>query len=163
MQLGFDALVKCDAASRHMIIISDGDASPPTPQLLAKFIENQISVSTVAVFPHNGDTSILEEIAGVTGGRFYYPSDPNQLPSIFIKEAKTLRRSQLQIRDFVPSRVNTDQMLKDISESPQLHGYVLTSPKEDPRATILLAAPPSEAEIAAGDTEPDPILAVWRY
>jgi len=63
----------------------------------------------------------------------------------------------------VPSRVNADPMLKDISESPQLHGYVLTSPKEDPRATILLAAPPSEAEIAAGDTEADPILAVWRY
>ncbi|HRA90086.1 MAG TPA: VWA domain-containing protein, partial [Planctomycetaceae bacterium] len=163
MQLGFDALVKCDAASRHMIIISDGDASPPTPELLGKFIENQISVSTVAVFPHSGDTAILEEIAGVTGGRFYYPSDPNQLPSIFIKEAKTLRRSQLQLRDFVPSRVNTDPMLKDITESPQLHGYVLTSPKEDPRATILLAAPPSESEIAAGDTEADPILAVWRY
>ncbi len=163
MQLGLDALVKCDAASRHMIIISDGDASPPTPELLGKFIESQISVSTVAVFPHNGDTSILEEIAGVTGGRFYYPSDPNQLPSIFIKEAKTLRRSQLQLRDFVPARVNTDPMLKDITEAPQLHGYVLTSPKEDPRATILLAAPPSEAEIKAGDTEPDPILAVWRY
>ena len=163
MQMGLEALIKCDAASRHMIIISDGDASPPTPELLGKFLENQVSVSTVAVFPHNGDTSILEEIAGVTGGRFYYPSDPNQLPSIFIKEAKTLRRSQLQVRDFVPSRVNTDPMLKDILESPQLHGYVLTSPKEDPRATILLAAPPSEAEIAAGDTEADPILAVWRY
>ena len=105
----------------------------------------------------------MEEIAGVTGGRFYYPSDPNELPSIFIKEAKTLRRSQLQVRDFVPSRVNTDPMLKDITESPQLHGYVLTSPKEDPRATILLAAPPSAAEIAAGDTEADPILAIWRY
>lgn len=163
MQMGFDALVKSDASSRHMIIISDGDASPPTPALLEKFIENEVSVSTVAVFPHNGDTAILEEIAGVTGGRFYYPSDPNQLPSIFIKEAKTLRRSQLQIRDFIPSRVNTDPMLKDIVESPQLHGYVLTSPKEDPRATILLASPPTEAEIAAGDTEADPILAVWRY
>ena len=163
MKMGLDALVKSDASSRHMIIISDGDASPPTPELLGQFIENQVSCSTVAVFPHNGDTAILEEIAGVTGGRFYYPSDPNQLPSIFIKEAKTLRRSQLQIRDFVPSRVNTDPMLKDITESPQLHGYVLTSPKEDPRATILLAAPPSEAEIAAGDTEADPILAVWRY
>ncbi len=163
MKMGLEALVKSDASSRHMIIISDGDASPPTPELLGKFIENKVSVSTVAVFPHSGDTAILEEIAGVTGGRFYYPSDPNQLPSIFIKEAKTLRRSQLQIRDFVPARVNTDPMLKDIAESPQLHGYVLTSPKEDPRATILLAAPPSEAEIAAGDTEPDPILAVWRY
>lgn len=163
MQMGYDALVKCDASSRHMIIISDGDASPPTPELLGKLIESQISVSTVAVFPHNGDTRILEEIAGVTKGRFYYPNDPNQLPGIFIKEAKTLRRNQLQIRDFVPAQVNTDSMLKEITELPQLHGYVLTSPKEDPRATILLAAPPTEAEVASGDTEADPILAVWRY
>ena len=163
MQMGFDALVKCDAASRHMIIISDGDASPPTPQLLGKFIDNKISVSTVAVFPHNGDVTILEEIAGTTGGRFYYPSDPNQLPSIFIKEAKTLRRSQLQIRDFVPMMVSLDPMLRDIRDSPQLHGYVLTSPKDDPRATIVLAAPPTESEIASGETEADPILAVWRY
>lgn len=163
MQLGLDALVKSDASSRHMIIISDGDAQPPTPELLGKFIENQISVSTVAVFPHNGDTTILEEIAGATGGRFYYPSDPNQLPSIFIKEAKTLRRSQVQTRDFVPVLINVDPMLKGISDSPQLHGYVLTSPKDDPRATIVLAAPPTEAEIASGETETDPILAVWRY
>lgn len=135
-----------------------------TPALLEKFIENQVSVSTVAVFPHNGDTAILEEIAGVRQvDDLTIPVTRNQLPSIFIKEANTLRRSQLQIRDFVPSRVNTDPMLKDILESPQLHGYVLTSPKEDPRATILLASPPTEAEIAAGDTEPDPILAVWRY
>ncbi len=163
MQMGFDALIKSDAASRHMIIISDGDASPPTPQLLGKFIDNQVSVSTVAVFPHNGDVTILEEIAGTTGGRFYYPSDPNQLPSIFIKEAKTLRRSQLQIRDFVPMMVSLDPMLRDIKDSPPLHGYVLTTPKEDPRAAIVLAAPPTESEIASGETEADPILAVWRY
>lgn len=163
MQLGLTALVKSDASSRHMIIISDGDASPPTPELLQKFVDSQISVSTVAVFPHNGDVSILEGIAGATGGRFYYPNDPNQLPSIFIKEAKTLRRSQLQTRDFVPMLVNIDPMLKEITDSPQLHGYVLTTPRDDPRATIVLAAPPTESETAAGETETDPILAVWRY
>ena len=163
MQMGLNALVKSDASSRHMIIISDGDASPPTPQLLQQFVDNQVSVSTVAVFPHNNDVSILESIAGATGGRFYYPNDPNQLPSIFIKEAKTLRRSQLQLRDFVPMMVNVDPMLKEITESPPLHGYVLTTPREDPRATIVLAAPPTESEQASGETDPDPILAVWRY
>jgi uncharacterized membrane protein len=163
MELGVTDLIKSDASSRHMIIISDGDASPPTPALLGKFIDNKVSVSTVAVFPHNGDTTILEEIAAATGGRFYYPSDPNQLPSIFIKEAKTLRRSQLQQRDFVPLITSVDPMLRDIEQSPQLHGYVLTSPKDDPRATIVLSAPPTESEIAAGESETDPILAVWRY
>jgi hypothetical protein len=146
-----------------MIIISDGDASPPPPALVKAFQDAQVSVSTVAVFPHNGDVTILEEIAKATNGRFYYPNDPNQLPSIFIKEAKTLRRSQLQVRDFVPVLTNVDPMLKEISDSPQLHGYVLTTPRDDPRATVVLAAPPTESELKAGETETDPILAVWRY
>ena len=163
MELGLKALKDSDASSRHMIIISDGDASPPPPPLVKEFQDAQVSVSTVAVFPHNGDVTILEEIAKATNGRFYYPNDPNQLPSIFIKEAKTLRRSQLQIRDFVPVLTNVDPMLKEISDSPQLHGYVLTTPRDDPRATVVLAAPPTESELKAGETETDPILAVWRY
>ncbi len=163
MEMGLKALKDSDASSRHMIIISDGDASPPPPPLVKAFQDAQVSVSTVAVFPHNGDVTILEEIAKATNGRFYYPNDPNQLPSIFIKEAKTLRRSQLQVRDFVPVLTNVDPMLKEISDAPQLHGYVLTTPRDDPRATIVLAAPPTESEVKAGETETDPILAVWRY
>ena len=163
MEMGLKALKDSDASSRHMIIISDGDASPPPPALVKAFQDAQVSVSTVAVFPHNGDVTILEEIAKATNGRFYYPNDPNQLPSIFIKEAKTLRRSQLQVRDFVPVLTNVDPMLKEISDSPQLHGYVLTTPRDDPRATVVLAAPPTESELKAGETETDPILAVWRY
>ena len=163
MQLGLKSLVESDAASRHMIIISDGDAQAPTPGLLQEFIDNQISVSTVAVFPHNGDVSTLQQIAGLTKGRFYYPSDPNQLPSIFVKEARTLRRSQLQIRSFVPDVTGVDTVLRGITESPELHGYVLTSPREDPQAVVVLSAPQTESEAAAGEEEQDPILAIWRY
>jgi uncharacterized membrane protein len=165
MRMGLKGLVESDAASRHMIIISDGDAGPPSDALLAEFLdpENKVTVSTVAVFPHDGNTQVLEMIAGVTGGRFYFPSDPNQLPSIFIKEAKTLRRSQLQERTFVPELRSVDPVIRDIGVPPELHGYVLTSPKEDPRASVVLAAPPNENEIAAGDADVDPVLAVWRY
>lgn len=163
MQLALKSLVASDAASRHMIIISDGDAQAPTPQLLQDFIDNQVSVSTVAVFPHNGDVSTLQDIAALTKGRFYYPSDPNELPSIFVKEARTLRRSQLQLRSFVPEVTGLDTVIRGISDSPELHGYVLTSPREDPRAVVVLSAPVTESEAAAGEDEQDPILAIWRY
>jgi Ca-activated chloride channel homolog len=163
MRMGLKALVNSDAASRHMIIISDGDANPPPPPLLQEFVDNQVEVSCVAVFPHDGNTRTMEMIAGVTKGRFYYPSDPDQLPSIFIKEAKRLRRSQIQNRKFVPSLKAVDPMIRDIGVPPQLHGYVLTSPKDDPRATIILSAPASGNEAAVADGEEDPILAVWRY
>ena len=162
MKMGLKGLVDSDASSRHMIIISDGDANPPSDVLIKEFIENQVTVSTVAIFPHDGNTRTLEMIAGVTGGRFYYPSDPNQLPSIFVKEAKTLRRSQIQKRTFVPELQSVDPMIRDIGVPPELHGYVLTSPKDDPRATVILTAPSSDKD-AVTDGESDPILAVWRY
>jgi uncharacterized membrane protein len=163
MQLGYNSLIASEAPSKHMIIISDGDPQPPPPPLLQKFIDSQITVSTVAVFPHNNDVRTMADIASLTGGRLYVPSDPSQLPSIFIKEAKTLRRSQIQTRSFVPTLSGADPLLRGITQSPQLHGYVLTSPREDPRATLLLTAPLTEAEVARGEEDPDPILAIWRY
>ncbi|MEZ6061210.1 MAG: VWA domain-containing protein [Planctomycetaceae bacterium] len=164
MELGLVGLQKSDAATRHMIIISDGDPPMPPPAVVQKFRDTETTISTVAIFPHGPrDAQTLNAIASATGGRFYYPPDPAQLPSIFIKEAKTLRRSQVQKRTFTPIRVNDDPIIRGITATPPLHGYVLTSEKEDPRATILLAAPPKEGDAVADDSDVDPILAVWRY
>ena len=89
---------------KHTIIISDGDPSPPTPELVKQFIAEKISVSTVVINPHGGvDISGMQALAGATGGRHYMVMDPNELPSIFIKEAKTLKRSMIQNTTFVPS------------------------------------------------------------
>ena len=165
MKMGMEALTKSNAASRHMIIISDGDAQPPPPQDLQAFVDAQITVSTVAVFPHNGPqgTRILQSIASVTGGRFYYPSNPRQLPSIFVKEARTLRRSQVQVRSFTPTLRIDDPVVRGLDALPELHGYVLTSEKDDPRASVILSAPPAEDDPVAAESDVDPILAVWRY
>lgn len=164
MNMGLKALQESDAASRHMIIISDGDANPPTSAELQPFVDSEITVSTVAVFPHGPQgTTFLQGISSVTGGRFYFPSDPRMLPSIFIKEAKTLRRKQVQERTFVPELITNDSIVRGLNGLPELHGYVLTSEKEDPRAKIVLAAPPQEDDPVASDSDVDPILAVWRY
>lgn len=164
MEMGLKGLIASDAASRHMIIISDGDPPMPPPALIKKFRDAQATVSTVAIFPHDPrDAQVLNAIASQTNGRFYFPADPNQLPSIFIKEAKTLRRSQIQKRTFTPQLNNDDPIVRDISSLPPLHGYVLASEKDDPRATIILSAPPKEGDLVADDSDVDPILAVWRY
>ncbi len=154
MELGYKGLVASDAAARHMIIISDGDPSPPPPPLLAKFAQAQISVSTVAINPHGGqEQSIMGAIASATGGRYYFPQDPKQLPSIFIKEAKTLRRNIVQNRTFVATTSFPSPILKGIDSVPPLHGLVLTMAK--PRAETILLAPDEE--------DSDPLLAVWRH
>ena len=80
----------------------------------------------------------MAAIASATGGRYYFPQDPAELPSIFIKEAKTLKRNIVQNRTFVPAAGFPSPILKGIETVPPLHGLVLTMAK--PRAqTVLLA------------------------
>src|SRR5690606_24188571 len=153
MQMGLAGLQASDAMTKHMIIISDGDPQPPTPALLGQYVASQISVSTVAVFPHGTNTQVMQQIASATGGRFYFPNDPKTLPQIFIKEAKTLRRSMIQNETFTPEAGFPSPILKGIDAMPALHGYVITTPK--PRSTTILEVPDAE--------EPEPVLATWRH
>ena len=158
MQLGLVGLQKSDAAAKHLIVISDGDPSPPTPALIQQFVDAKISVSMIAINPHGGqDISIMQSIAQTTGGRYYFPQNPNELPSIFIKEAKTLKRSMLQNKVFTPEVEFPSPVLKGIDALPPLRGYVLTTIK--PRAATLLRVPASKEE----PDETDPLLATWRF
>ena len=156
MTIGLNALKKNDAAAKHMIIISDGDPSPPPPQLVTDFQKAQVSVSMVAIFPHGGnEISKMRSIAAVTGGRYYFPADPSLLPSIFIKESKTLKRTMIQNKTIQPQVEFPSPIIKGIEQMPPLHGYVLTTAKD--RAITVLQAPTGEE----GDV--DPLLSTWRY
>jgi hypothetical protein len=158
MEMGLLGLQKSDAAMKHMIVISDGDPSPPSQALLQNFIDSKISVSMIAINPHGGqDISIMQSVAQLTGGRYYHPQDPSQLPSIFIKEAKTLKRSMLQNKVFTPEVELPSPVLKGIEALPQLRGYVLTTIK--PRATTILRTPENKEQPG----ERDPVLATWRF
>jgi uncharacterized membrane protein/Mg-chelatase subunit ChlD len=159
MKMALEALKKSDASTKHLIVISDGDPSPPAPATVQGFVDSKISVSMVAINPHTGrDTSVMQSISQTTGGRYYFPEDPSQLPSIFIKEAKTLKRSMLQNRTFTPLVEFPSHVLKGIDAIPPLKGYVLTTLK--PRANMILRAPPQPGE--EGDM-PDPVFATWRF
>lgn len=160
MRMGLNGLKKSDAATKHMIIISDGDPSPAPPALIQDFIDNKVSVSTVAIFPHGGnEIGLMRNVASATGGRYYYPSDSNQLPSIFIKEAKTLKRSMIQNKTVTPEVGFDDNVLKGLDAIPPLKGYVITTGKGKPARTILQV--PSEESEEDGDI--DPILAITQY
>ena len=159
MQMGLNSLKKSDAAARHMIIISDGDPALPTPALIKDFQDAKISVSLVAIFPHGGiEIQKLQEVAGMTGGKYYRTDDPNQLPAIFIKESKTLKRSMLQNKVFTPTVEFPSPILKGIDGIPQLKGYVITTAKGHPAMQILNGPPDAEQS----DTI-DPILSTWQH
>jgi len=154
MKMALDALKASDAAMKHIIIISDGDPQPPPPGVIQSFKDNKISISTISIFPHgNREQMIMRTLANQTGGRYYYPKDPRQLPGIFIKEAKTLKRSMIQNKVFVPTVGFPSPILKGVGSAPNLHGYVITTIK--PMANNVLNHVYEE--------EDDPILATWRF
>jgi uncharacterized membrane protein len=158
MKLGLDGLKKSDASAKHMIIISDGDPSPAPLQLMKEFKENKITISTVAIFPHGGnEIRYMRVLAESSGGRYYFPSDPNRLPAIFIKEANTLKRTMIQDKTILPEIDFPHAVLKGIGPMQPLHGYVLTSAKDAPNRVILRAPPDKE-----NPGEVDPVLAMGR-
>lgn len=159
MQLGLVGLQDSDAAAKHMIIISDGDPVPAPPPLVQQFIDSQISVSTVSIFPHGGNEILnLRSVAESTGGRYYSVNDdPNRLPAIFIKESKTLKRTMIRNDQITPEVNFPSPILKGLEDMPDLKGYVLTTARE--RAMTILQSPPDEKD----PSQVDPLLAVWQY
>lgn len=161
MQMGLAELKLSDAAAKQMIIISDGDPTPPPQATLDAFVAAKVKISTIAVFPHGGaDISNMKFVAELTGGNYYKPSDPNQLPRIFIKEARTLKRNMVLEKTFTPELGAGSPIMKGVDTVEPLHGYVLTSLK--PKAQAILLSPAENNE--QGEPQPpDPILAKWRY
>lgn len=141
LQNAYDALVACDAAQKHVIVISDGDPQGPTAALLSQCKDAGITVSTVGVYPHNnGSLDSLIRVAQLTGGRFYHAQDPAELPHIFIKEAQVVRRPLIWEETFTPQvRFSLSELLKGINGLPPLDGYVLSGPKEGLAQQVLVS------------------------
>ncbi len=155
MQSAYDGLKVNDAMVKHMIIISDGDPAAPRPQLIKDMAAAGITISTVGINPHSPrDTQLLQYIARQTGGTYYFAQNPAQLPRIFIKEAKVVKRSLVFDKEFQPLLALSTELTKGIqaNELPSLQAYVATTAK--PRALVPI--------VSDNDNE-DPILAYWRY
>jgi uncharacterized membrane protein/Mg-chelatase subunit ChlD len=154
VNLAYNDLIKCDAGQKHIIIISDGDPSPPTYEMLTKLKEAKITATGVAVYPHSpADVQSLQRIAQITGGRFYHVTDPNQLPKIFIKETQVVRRPLIWEKTFTPRVINPlSELTKGIELTPPtLEGYVLTAEKKELVENVMTSP------------EGDPILASRQY
>jgi hypothetical protein len=148
-----------DAAQRHIIIISDGDASAPNPSVIQGLVDAKITVSTVAIgYGFHAQEATLRSIASQTGGRFYAAKNPKNLPQIFVKESKVVRRPLLVEEPFTP---HLSYAMSEVWAGlplnlavPQLGGLVMTSPRGGG-----LIEMPLVRKTADGD---DPLLAHWQ-
>ena len=155
---GFDKVPAL--AVKHMIIISDGDPSPPSSSILNKLKNMQVTVSTVGVGTHGQPESrCLSAIATATGGKYWEVKNASALPRIFQREARRVARPLIWEKFPVNPRVRfPHEILSGISDPlPPIKGFVLTDKKENPLVETLLVSPEP-----AGDKN-NTVLASWTY
>lgn len=161
MQMCLQSLVNTTASIKHMIIISDGDPTAPTPGVLAQFAKNQIKISTVAVGAH-GQTGhrTLQDISTKTGGNYYVATNPAALPKIFQREAMRVSKPLVFEPDggIQPKITYPHEIVQGLSRDlPNLKGFVLTTIKDSQLVEVPIRSN------KPGEPENQAILATWRY
>jgi uncharacterized membrane protein len=163
LQMGISALrARTDAMTKHFIVISDGDPTPPTNAVINQLIAAKITVTSVLVAAHGGDTiglSAMQNLATKTKGRFYNVTNPKALPRIYQKEARLISRPLIFERPqpWQPKLESFTEPIAGIpSELPGITGIVLTSLKENELVELPLTSP-----LPTGQR--NPLLAHWTY
>jgi uncharacterized membrane protein len=162
-QLAHKGLQKVNAASKHVVVISDADPSGPDDGTIDAMVKDRITISTVAISPHgSSDIARMQRTALRAGGRFYEVTDPMKLPQIFIKEASTIQRSMIIEGDIPPVVLGTSEALKGIAPGtlPLLHGYTITHPKPLSRTALGALVPKDQS---GNETQYDALLTEWTY
>jgi uncharacterized membrane protein len=163
LQLALSGLRKVqDAMTKHIILISDGDPAPPSPQVINQLIANKITCTTVIVAAHGNDPGSIanmRDIAVKTKGRFYQVTNPKALPRIYQKEARIISRPLIfeQPKPWQPNVKYTSEPISGLNGTvPPITGLVQTSPKESELVEVPIISPlPAE--------QPPPLLAHWTY
>lgn len=151
MQEAYEALMRTSARLKHVVILSDGHSTPGDFEGLAQTMaSSRITVSTVGI--GDADRQLLERIAQVGNGRFYFTNDASAVPQIFAKETMTASKSAINEQPFLPQVIRSTPVLSDINldEAPFLLGYVVTRPK-------------ATSEVILATETGDPLLVWWRY
>jgi Mg-chelatase subunit ChlD len=147
----FEALREVDADVKHLIVLTDGqDAGANSYQsLLDDMRAAHVTASTVAV-GDDADQGLLSALARAGRGRFHFTSNPADIPDIFTRETLMATRALLVDTRFYPSIATESPLLRGLSATPPIDGYVAVTPKE--RSEVALVSP-----------DGDPVLAAWQY
>ncbi len=165
MQLSLKAFMSVNniAAVKHMIVISDGDPSPPFQSTLSAFIAANIQISTVAIGSHGpAGSQGLQNIANLTGGKYYQVANPQALPKIYQREARRISRPLIFEPETPVQPVVTypHEMLGSLKRGerlPPMRGFVMTEQKDSPLVEVSIRSPLPK------DDRNNVILASWTY
>ena len=141
-----------DAAIKHVVLLTDGASQEGNYiQLVGNMMKLDITMSTIGVGDaHN--SQLLNQLAQMGGGSYHPIIDPANLPQVFIKEAKTIRKNLIKEEPFVPQLYNTGSpVMASVAAVPELKGLVLTGQKHDPRVFMPMTG-----------KEGEPVFAHWQ-
>ncbi len=152
-----------DAMTKHIVVISDGDPTPPSNRVLALLASSKVTVTSILTAAHGNDpgaAAVMRNLALRTKGRFYNVTNPRALPRIYQKEARTISRPLIyeQTTPWPPKRNEpiTEPVMGLSGELPPMTGLVLTSPKENELVEIPIVSPLPGGQL-------NPVLAHWTY
>lgn len=152
MDAAYQALQSTTAKLKHVILLTDGISAPGDFEGVAQAMANaRITCSTVGI-GEGAHQELLETIARIGKGRYYFTNDPFSIPQIFAKETVTASKGSINEEPFLPQVLRPTPVLGgiDFDSAPFLLGYVVTRPK-------------ATAEVILGTETGDPLLAWWRY
>ena len=161
MKKALASFSRVNASVKHMIIISDGDPSPPGFTTTANYKKGNIQVSTVAVGTHGpAGSKVLQDLASATGGRYYVVKNPKALPKIYQSEVRRVARPLIFEPDSPVSPIVVDgshEIIQGIDSLPPITGFVLTTAKNNPLVETLVISPQPQ------DDRNATIMAAWTY
>ncbi|MEE9211349.1 MAG: VWA domain-containing protein [Phycisphaeraceae bacterium] len=141
-----------EAAVKHVSLLTDGHSqSGQYHVIVGKMAQANITLSTIGVGDGH-DTQLLSQLAMMSGGTYHPVVNPQLLPQIFIKEARTIRKNLVKEVTFDPQMVPTGSpIVTGLAAPPPLTGLVLTGEKHDPRVFMPMLGP-----------EGEPLFAHWQ-
>ena len=137
---------------KHLILLTDGGASPTGLVELTELLHERFNVTLSAIAIGRSPGAMLQPMAEAGGGNYYRVEDVEQIPLIFAQETVLASRSYIVEEPFTPRVTGSSAIIDGIGETPPLRGYVATTPKI--AAQRILSGP---------EPYSDPILASWQY
>jgi Mg-chelatase subunit ChlD len=152
LQEAFTSMRRVQAASRHIVLLTDGISEEGNSFTTANSAKNErITISTVGI-GQDVNKAYLERVAQLAGGKSYFVLDLGQLEQILVKDVQEHTGATTVERPLAPEVAKRVEILNGVGmeTAPDLKGYV------------RFIAKPAADTILAIDRE-DPLLARWQY
>jgi hypothetical protein len=107
----------------------------------------------------------MQDIAKQTGGKYYFVRSGKALPKIYQREVRRFAKPLIyeDTNGISPGVRGRHEVIREIDNPPPLHGFVLTTLKDDPLVEVSMLAPPLRTSKGEVPEKNRTILATWNY